>query len=60
MVGAVRPLGGVGGTEKEKSPGDLLQIEGEILTSHVGGWDAGDDVLRAHDFGGGPGGQRDR
>ena len=56
MVGAVRPLGGVGGTEKEKSPGDLLQIEGEILTSHVGGWDAGDDVLRAHDFGGGPGG----
>ena len=60
MVGAVRPLGGVGGTEKEKSPGDLLQIEGEILTSHVGGWDAGDDVLRAHDFGGGPGGHGSR
>ena len=57
MVGAVRPLAGSEGTEKEKSPGDLLQIEGEILTSHVGGWDAGDDVLRAHDFGGGPGGQ---
>ena len=57
LMGKVRPLGRVGGTEKEKSPGDLLQIEGEILTSHVGGWDAGDDVLRAHDFGGGPGGQ---